>query len=398
VDVRNGWEADISKLHLPIVNECVLSGGSMRKRHAFSILALLAVQISGVAVTAPILDKPGFVIEYHRPPPTFGGPSVETWTKRGDLVRVDRIANREGGGPAMRVASYHRLGQPSVFSIGRFPDGSLATLHVMRDPLSHPPPLAERTFSGASEKHLGESCRRWQRSVAQPSGPAFEQSGCVTDDGVELWWRNANVHAIFAKAITETPVRSHDVEAPLDLLDFRKWMEGVPPGSHEGDYEVMLSSINSPTPTKVVRRSGNWLLQHEKRSSSETLTVTNSRAGITLRYNKGVGDHAQLSITRKVFGHSPRGGTSLRERMAGQDTMILGERCQWRNMTKGVADLSIGECLTKDGVSLAVTRMSHGAVWAMKATKLNRGRIPIESILPPAEIVSPATWGLAQHR
>lgn len=380
----------------------------MLKKTTLPILAIAAtlVSISTALVSQEegdpaksnfVFDAPGLVVEYNRPPPTFGRPSAETWKKHGDLVRVDHVADGGPMGPPIGWASYHRVGKSSVFSVGRYPNGSLANLHIMRDPLLHPPHLAERTFSGVTEKYLGEDCKRWQRSVTLPSGQALEQIGCVTQDGVELWWRNADVDAIFASTITRAPVSSHDVQAPIDLLDFGKWMDGAPPGSHERDYEVMLTSTNMAMPTKVVRRSGNWVLEHQKEGSSETLTVTNIQAGTDMIYSKSKGSEAQISINRRLFGRTPEVMAAARERMpdrAGE--MVVGERCQWWNLSKGLSDYLREECLTEDDAPLIVITGSRGSGWTMKATKLTRGPIPIELVLPPAEIISPAIWGLAE--
>lgn len=380
----------------------------MSKAPALLLLALLGTSATSAFVKLPMArsqpvrlttaEQLGFVIEYDRPPPTFGQSANETWTKRGELVRVDVVSGPSGGRRAIRRSTYQTPGQKSVFTVGRYTDGSVATLFLMRDPLSYPPPLSERTFSGASEKHLGQTCRLWRRSVPQSTGGTFDQSGCVSATGVELWWRNANIDAIFARSIRRVPVQTGDVQPPLDLLDFRKWMVGTPAGAHQGDYEVVLTAEHSALPSKVARRSGNWLLEHERSSSSESLTLTNRQANITLRYNKGSGDDAQLTISKDAFG-STAGVAPSGERLANlPDETLLGERCQWWNMTKGMTDYGRAECRTKDGVPLIIRTTSWGSGWTIKASKFKRGAISMQSIVPPAGILAPATWGLAQRR
>jgi hypothetical protein len=380
----------------------------MNKAYGLLVPALLGAVTTGLVVglqqarsqsaQPTSAEQIGIIVEYERPPPRFGRSPTETWTKQGDFIRVDVVSEPSDGQRAIRSSTYQRLGQQSVYTVGRYPDGSVASLFVMRDSLSHPPPLSERIFSGVTEKHLGQTCRVWRRSVPQAGGGMFNQSGCLSSEGVELWWRNANIDAIFAKAIRKVATRAGEVRPPLDLLDFRKWIAGAEPGDHQRDYEVLLSTESAQPPSKIERRSGNWLLEHERSGSAVSLMLTNSRAGVTLRYNKGSGNDAKLVISKSAFATSAGANTAGERLVDTPDETVLGERCHWWNMAKGMTDYGRAECRTEDGALLIVRTSSWGASSVMKATKFKRGAIPMKSILPPADILAPEAWGFLEHR
>lgn len=365
-----------------------------------TLLGTLPSAARSDGVPTPVDDQPGLVIEYERAPPTSGRPQSETWIKRGDFIRVDTSSAPVPWRPLIQSSSYHRLGQQSVLSIGRYLDGSLALLSVRHDALSHPPSPTERTFLGVSETHLGQMCRTWSRSVPLPSGYTFDQSGCVTDNGVELWWRNANVDAITATSIAEAAVRLEDIEPPLDLLDFRNWIAAVPSGDHKNDFDIVLSSTDPAAPTTFLRRSGDWVLEQEQSQSGVTtgVVVINRYVDINFRYSTNIAGDAQLSITRNLHGITSEAIAAQRERLTElADETVLGERCQWWNMSKNVFDHSRSECQTQDGAVLIVRTISWGSQRSWTATKLERGPMAIESILPPPDIKLPATWGFSNR-
>jgi hypothetical protein len=351
-------------------------------------LGLLAVALAVSAAATPSLAD--VVVSYDRAAPTFGRAPQEVLRQHGQRIRVDSrpVASRPGAASLRQV--FTRAGQAATFELGRFEDGRWAYLSVMDDPLSAPPPKALRAFTGETQTLLGERCRVWRLARGTPQGFAFVRSGCVTADGVELWRRQGNIDAVFARKVSREPVPAGAVRVPTEALDLAAWATPAKPARHSGDYEVVLEAGPSEGPRETARRSGAWtstLL--ELPGLGSTLNVTNIEQGLGLQYSRHGDGTRSLSLYRR---RGLVGGDKVRLGGRGDET-ILGARCQWWDMMPGVEDAGRTECRTADGVALKVERITRGQVTTLTAVRFARGRQPLAKVMPGRDIASPSAWG-----
>lgn len=343
------------------------------------------------------------VVTYNRPPPTFGAPSRETWIRYGQRIRINSQSEYDKG-VVLTNQTFTQPGQQVSFQLSRYRDGSLASLALMNDPLAAPPRMELRQFTGELETHVGERCRVWRVAHPMKDHSDFVQSGCITDGGVELWKRQANVDAIFAAKVSYREVSPEDVRVPIEALDLASW--GVPAGlaDHTRDYEVILRAEGEgqgQDQHQVSRRSGPWIYtrtessQRERRSGQWVgLHISNAEAGLDLHYSEGLNEARSLSITRYSLDRTSIAFADPRERVAKRpNETIIGEECQWWDMEPGMSDAGRAECITPDGISLKIENYSRARRSTIVAIGLRRSPQPLSAVLPDESMVSPAAWG-----
>jgi hypothetical protein len=79
----------------------------------------------------------------------------------------------------------------------------------------------------------------------------------------------------------------------------------------------------------------------------------------------------------------------------GRRETVAGEACAWFDMMPGVADASLHQCKTADGLVLKEQRLVHGGPQdPMVATQLRRGPVRLDDVLPLSEVMTRAKWGI----
>ena len=75
--------------------------------------------------------------------------------------------------------------------------------------------------------------------------------------------------------------------------------------------------------------------------------------------------------------------------------MILGETCQWWDVSPYTADGGQVECRTADGIALQILYIRRSDAKTSTAVRLARRPVRLSEILPGPGIASPTAWGLA---
>lgn len=332
------------------------------------------------------------VVKYDRPPPTFGKPSAETLHQHGDSMLIESNITNERTGERFVRREFTRPGQSVVFRLLSAENGAYVSLTLMDDPLDAPPPKSLRNYAGDTGKVLGETCRIWQavRPIDSKWSGDFVQSGCSTKDGVELWRRQANIDAIFARKVERRPVSAESVRPPTEALDLGRWA-GLPRSQdHSGDYEVELRSEDGRVRHRIARRSGSWVsISEDSYGPWFGHTVTNKENGIRTQYSKDPKGNRQFTISR---GRPTTDDGRVRLKNLPDQT-ILGERCEWWDSMPHTSDAGRTDCITRDGIILKTNYVSMGSVTSIQAIRLTRAPQSLSSVLPTADMVSPSVWG-----
>ena len=339
--------------------------------------------------TAP--GRKSAIIEYNRPPPTRGEPSSETHYLRGDLVRVDQIIRPATMQIDLLRQKYTRPGQPFSFNTVRTLDGGLVYVFVMDDALSSPPLANLRRWSGAEETHVGEPCRVWKAIRTTKSAYTFEQTGCSTKDGIELWQNQANIDAITATRIQRREVSAEAVRLPIETLNLVRLMQTEPGTDHRQDYDVLLEG--APGRTGLYRRSGNWRYVAETSPDSVSISVRNATTGVEINYSRERDGARRLGWLRPPYGANRRGNDLYRRPLPSSPTRtILGQQCKMYDLMVGVHDAGRVDCLTSDGIPLLSNRSSWGSGYTLEAKRFSRRPQPLADVMLPAALTDPAAW------
>lgn len=345
----------------------------------------------GVLLAASTLARPAFcdaVVDYDRPPPTFGYPGKYVMRLHGDRARFDSTVRRSSG-VVLQTQEFTRPGQASTFSFSRYEDGGPAYLSIMADSLSALPPMDERTFTGEKETSLGETCRVWRATTQTDRGIPFTPSGCVTADGIELRFQQAGIDARFATAIERGAVPPAEIRPPVRFMDLRAWTGGAP-ADHRADYAVTLSPGEGDDGV-VVRRSGAWTsrIKH-RRAGAVIVQVLNSEEGVSLMYSRN-GDDRSLTIARRAPSEPKPPEIAVRIVSRPGET-IIGEHCEWWDTMPGVFDAGQLECRTPEGAPLKIETTGRGGGATFTAKRFDHARQTFSSLAPYAEFSSPSSW------
>jgi hypothetical protein len=354
----------------------------------------LAVMSGDLLAAAPQLVADA-IIDYDRPPPTFGKRPKEVWYKHGQSIRIDSESVLPKSKTVIVHHFYTRPGQRFSFLVSRYKsDGSLRMLMLLEDPVAAPPLISRRKFTEVKRTLIGEHCRVWNVGNPLESGLPFVQSGCMTADGIDLERRQANIDAIFARRISREPVPADSVSIPLEVFRLTSWVAGQPKINHQQDFEVVLQAADPRQGSEILRRSGPWKLHLKDAPTSQSTIVSNEDAGLSISFGKGRNGPRRLSISRQSREpHQPPldyAGEPITN-LPGET--ILGEKCKWRDMMPGTADAGRHECRTADGIPLKISLTGWGSRTVLTAVTLHRSPQPIASALPGPDILSPATWG-----
>ena len=314
--------------------------------------------------------------------------------QRGDWMRIDEGPRDTGFGLRLLTQEYVRPGQAARLLLSRMEDGSLVSLSIYDDPRAAVPAMTDRQFTGASETHLGRSCRVW-RTDNPALDPAFVQTGCVTGDGIEMWRKHADTESWIARAIRQVSVSATEVLPPAEALDPALWLVSERGADHEGDYEVELVSERLRGWRSTVRRSGGARSQFEENfvPGAALLTIEQPAQDSLLSFTRGANPRWHLHITRKRNGVPAGSAFPVGERMDRPAERLLGRRCKWWNMSKGVQDVGRYECRTADGMPLKITRRQEANTETLIAVRVRRTRLEPSDLIPPKILPSPADWG-----
>lgn len=375
----------------------VVRGKMMRCVVGFVLIGSICVESIAISEAQSLgsdtsIATNGVVVTYDRLPPTFGAAPKEIWFKRGDAVRID---THWSDGQATIGQQFTRHGQKVIFNVQRLADGRLQSLYLMDDPLRALPEIPLRAFSGATEEYLGRNCRVWQLAH-QFGNRQFVQSGCITSDGIELWWKNSDISTLRATSIAYKSVPEQDVKAPFEAFDLEKWAIFDENYDHSGDYRVDFSgNFYYRQTTRVSVKSGPWLsVSDQDKSGVSNVSLINMTTGFKAKYSKFLDGTRHFSVVRDAKPHLQSQPRAHEVRLDNHpDGMLLGEQCQWWDTAPGVHDAGRSECRTIDAIPLIIRTSSRGTQFHLTATHLSRSSQPISAVILRKEILDPAFWG-----
>jgi hypothetical protein len=299
------------------------------------------------------------------------------------------------------MAEYYPADDGGRIAVG---DSSLV---IMRGPQREAYTEYAPRNTGERQTHLGESCTVWEVSRTSLSLPTIRTS-CVTDDGIELWWKRSSAQSVSsarATRIDRRPVSPEDVTPPASAFALN-WpgqdalLPAIPPETP--DHEVVLERPNNTGATSIrtVRRHGPWQYTEETHGKLGTIEIRHDYNQLSFGYSSDeLGAPKQLTFWR--FARTPDQQTEIRAarprpKQTERTETVLGATCRWFEMIPGSEDGYSYSCLTEDGIALKETaltsRIGHQLVWT--AIRVTRRPITIDEVRPPAELLSPQRWGI----
>jgi hypothetical protein len=330
------------------------------------------------------------------------GTGATVVTHHAGWTRVDRTEN------GSRTVEHFDYAGSTAISFARERSGVYVYLSIVRGPERHSWLDYESFKTGERQAFLGENCEVWNvlRSRDIQRGDLTKIS-CVTDDGIELWNRYTGgqdvVSSAEATGIARRPVQPDEVLPPGDLLLLQSW--GGPTTSDDPpkaaiDYEtVMQTAPTEPEVTRITRRHAPWTYTDSVVDGGDrTLQIENVQIGLHVRVvSSATGELKQLLITKSSPpAAGDTGPLRLKPVAYGRKETVLGEQCQWFDMTPGMMDAGLRQCRTRDDVVLKEMRWSRGGGKVFEAVLLRRRVIGLAQVLPPAEMLDRKNWGLPE--
>jgi hypothetical protein len=269
--------------------------------------------------------------------------------------------------------------------------------------------------TGERRTHLGESCTVWdvRRTKQERAGYGHTHLSCVTDDGIELWWKDVNGKdevnsSAEATSVERRSVKPEEVRPSRTLLTVDWWDQKLPAPAaqaipdHETVMELSDGSTNTEKSIRTIRRLGPWQLLEEKVDHfRRSLRITYDSRRVSLQYAHDEGrPHERLTITRNdpAPTDAPAPTSAQAKSMEPKDLdrseTVIGETCRWFDMMPGMRDASHLTCLTSDGIMLKEKLFGRGSRRTWTAIRLTRRPIGIDEIKPPAELLDPQRWGI----
>lgn len=333
----------------------------------------------------------GAIVHYERSP-AKSDEATEFHYLRDGMVRIDRRTTDIGKRHTFLEQEYSRPNQPFSFRTIRTLDGSLLSLSIMDDGLSSPPAAASREWTGATETHLGEQCRVWENIRTLNQSRSFKQSGCVTDDGIELWQERGAFHTIRATNIVRTSVPIETVRVPFSTLDVSALMREGAGTSNKRDYALKMRGPRGEEEVRI--RSGNWRYIAQTSPSGFSRSARNALTGVRVQYSQNKRDgrrylHWSRPPLIRIVSDEWLLSTPLPDRPA---RFILGEKCTMRKPIAFVSEGGRVDCLTDEGIPLysAFSTLGHG--WEFYAVSLSRKPQALADITLPDSLTAPTAW------
>jgi len=255
--------------------------------------------------------------------------------------------------------------------------------------------------TGERQTHLGESCTVWdvwRDKMRKPGESGNVHLSCVTDDGIELWHRTSSAYSVVsveATQIERRPVSPDDIKPPSSAFVV-DWPDGAtlpPTVVDKPDHEVVMARRQSREngSVRTVRRHGPWLFKEEIHGQLRIINIDHDSGYLLLRYST---DKSGAPNELVVLRSYPPERWPIPQPRNENDT-VLGETCRWFNLTPGSEDGGASACLADDGIALKETfwyGVGHPSEWT--AVRVARRPIALDEIKPPADLLSPKTWGV----
>ena len=252
-----------------------------------TILLALAAVITGsapglsFAPFMPTADIPDHVVEmterdaYRKDPSSRTVMHHRDWT-RVNAIKSDLYANLfflRGGATTVEVSGDSKKTYRSITIVR----GAKTWTNTDHKPFS----------TGERQSWLGEECTVWNvlRPVAPGTGAgALTRLSCVTDDGIELWFKivgssGGAYYSAEATRIARRTVARAEVEPPTDFLALDGWLTETPDptAGYTPDFEIVMEQQRNPAFTRTIRQHAGWVYQEERSGGVRTRVSLNSQ-------------------------------------------------------------------------------------------------------------------------
>lgn len=327
-------------------------------------------------------------------------------THRGEWSRVE--TEQDG----RRTTEYFKRNEATVVRIHHGGPNEYASTSIARGPERLPYWDYEPISKQERQTVLGESCTVWEVLRARDSGPGRSptaRTSCVTDDGIELWYRFANSSYVVSSAealrVERRAVAPAEAQPPNDLLalDWWKAEDQQPPASATPpEFETVMERLGGDPAqkfTRTIRRHGGWLsIDDTFRDTQSVFTVEHAARRLTLRFRADErGAPKELTLLRAPAPDPAHPVTvSMTPKALDRFETILGQICRWFDMMPNVMDAGLTSCLTHDGISLKDVYSGRGGGPTFVAVRFMRRPVALSEIMPPAELLAAKTWGLPE--
>jgi hypothetical protein len=320
---------------------------------------------------------------------------------RGDWTRVDMGA----AGSAVSTEYYHR-GCASFPRHTRDRENTFLNVAVSRNCHRSPGWDYRPVKTDERQSLLGESCTVW---IAWRSdrfaGSTLTKSSCVTDDGIELWFKITSDYGLntWAEAtrVERRTVTRVEAEPPADMLALGHWFVETsdPPARNDADFEIVMEQEGNPAFTRTIRRRAGWHYEEERSGAAlESVSLHHLARELSFSVFNLQSDRPGLVIndrfrarTRPATDAPPPG-----KRMDRPDEAVLGERCVWFDLTPDMSHGTHYACRAQDGIALREEWRGRDISRILTAVRLARRPIALDEIKPPPELLDRKTWGLPE--
>lgn len=374
--------------------------------HRLLLLALMLTASTPAAADEPLLPMPAVpdhVVTMSERAIHRKEDLTRTVTHRGDWTRVDKV------NPTSISTEYYQRNCSTFPRHVRDKNTGIYTgVWISRG--CHRSPDWDYNPVRTDERRifLGESCTVWTAwQSARMAGSRMVKTSCVTEDGIELWYKITSGYGLLSWAdatkVERRPVSSAEAEPPADLLKIDHWFtESAPnPANTTPDFEMVMRQDGAPEFARTVKRHGGWLLDEERAGGArQQLSISNPAAGYWLSFHNLVSGTPFLGINQNArprpaaIDTSPDSGIKRMDRVS---ETVLGEQCIWFDMAPGAMHGAHYACRTDDGVALREEWIGERRERRVQtATVFVRRTIMMEEIKPPAELMQPKTWGLPE--
>lgn len=255
--------------------------------------------------------------------------------------------------------------------------------------------------TGRTDRLLGETCRVWE--VWRSKRTEMRHESCVTDDGIELWYRSMSSGRVGetgrAVSISRAPLRRGDVMPPANLLSRDRFLAAA---------RRLAGGYVSPIPDHVVsyglvpgaseeRRSGSWSGKIKGLPGARTLGLRDDASGANLSLSRDYRSGALSELHLFLPAVAVTAGRPVMPDRNGPTAIVAGELC-WPPpkpaSAEGVLIIDGYEsCLSVDGILL---RWSHaGRIHTGEtAASVVRRKVRFEEVFPRETPMSNRAWGL----
>jgi hypothetical protein len=362
------------------------------------VAVLAAARASAHTPFEPLASSPDHVvtmIETDGP----GKKKERVVTHHGEWTRVD--AAWEG----RSSSQYFKRGEAVTLTISHGKADEYSGVSVFLSPERSPHWDNAAIRTDERQTFLGETCTVWNVARSRISQNELTRTSCVTDDGIELWYRFATPTYVFTRAeatrVERRPVPPVETLPPRNALRLDQWFDNAAvPRKTPPDFEAVLErNGDGPRSTRTIRQRSGWTYAAVNEGTAlRTLDISHAFGSFRFRYDAATpAKRAGLNVM--TLRSPPISGPPLPSFVPqdmGKTEIVLGEQCRWYNLMPGVSDGYEAACRTGDGVTLKEEFSSWGSRTSFTAVRFARRPVAMDEIRPPPELLDRKRWSLPE--